>query len=46
VEQVVLPMLAQYEGVLSWRNDEINLLVPQGETELIQQLLESQSTGN
>ncbi len=46
VEQVVLPMLAQYEGVLSWRNGEINLLVPQGETELIQQLLESQLTGN
>lgn len=46
VEQVVLPMLAEYEGVLSWRNGEINLLVPQGDTELIQQLLESQATGN
>lgn len=46
VEQVVLPMLAEYEGVLSWRNGEINLLVPQGETELIQQLLESQQPGN
>lgn len=46
VEQVVLPMLAQYEGVLSWRNGEINLLVPQGETELIQQLLNSQQPGN
>ncbi len=44
VGQVVLPMLANYEGVLSWRNGEINLLVPQGETELIQQLLESQLT--
>ncbi|HPR34402.1 MAG TPA: hypothetical protein PKY64_01910 [Anaerolineaceae bacterium] len=42
VEQVVLPMLEEYEGVLSWRNGEINLLVPQGETELIQLLLESQ----
>jgi len=39
-------MLAEYEGVLSWRNGEINLLVPQGETELIQQLLESQQPGN
>ena len=46
VEQVVLPMLAEYEGVLSWRDGEINLLVPQGETELIQQLLDSQQTGN
>ena len=46
VEQVVLPMLAEYQGVLSWRNGEINLLVPKGETELIQQLLESQQTGN
>jgi len=46
VQQVVLPMLAEYEGVLSWRNGEINLLVPQGETELIQQLLESQQPGN
>lgn len=46
VEQVVLPMLTEYEGVLSWRNGEINLLVPQGETELIQQLLESQQPGN
>lgn len=46
VEQVVLPMLAEYEGVLSWRNGEINLLVPQGETELIQQLLESQLPAN
>jgi hypothetical protein len=46
VEQVVLPMLAEYEGVLSWRNGEINLLVPQGETELIQQLLESQQPDN
>lgn len=43
VEQVVLPMLAEYEGVLSWRNGEINLLVPQGETALIQQLLDSQN---
>ena len=46
VQQVVLPMLAEYEGVLSWRNGEINLLVPQGETELVQQLLESQQPGN
>ena len=46
VEQVVLPMLAEYEAVLSWRKGEINLLVPQGETELIQQLLESQQSGN
>jgi len=46
VEQVVLPMLTEYEGVLSWRSGEINLLVPQGETELIQQLLESQQPGN
>jgi len=46
VRQVVMPMLAEYEGVLSWRNGEINLLVPQGETELIQQLLESQQPGN
>jgi hypothetical protein len=46
VEQVVLPMLAEYEGVLSWRNGEINLLVPKGETDLIQQLLESQQPGN
>ncbi len=46
VEQVVLPMLAEYEAVLSWRNGEINLLVPQGETKLIQQLLESQQSGN
>ena len=46
VEQVVLPMLAEYEGVLSWRNGEINLLVPQGQAELIQQLLESQSPAN
>lgn len=46
VEQVVLPMLSEYEGVLSWRNGEINLLVPQGETELIQQLLNSQQPGN
>jgi len=46
VEQVVVPMLAEYQGVLSWRNGEINLLVPQGETELIQQLLESQQRGN
>jgi len=46
VEQVVLPMLAEYQGVLTWRNGEINLLVPKGDTELIQQLLESQQTGN
>ena len=46
VEQVVLPMLAEYESVLSWRNGEINLLVPQGETELTQQLLDSQQAGN
>ncbi len=46
VEQVVFPMLAEYEGVLSWRNGEINLLVPQSEKELIQQLLESQVTAN
>jgi len=46
VEQVVLPMLAEYESALSWRNGEINLLVPQGETELFQQLLESQQPGN
>ena len=42
VEQVVFPMLAEYESVLSWRNGEVNLLVPQGEKELILQLLESQ----
>ncbi len=46
VRQVVLPMLAQYQGVLSWRNGEINLLVPQSETELIQQLLDSQQPVN
>ncbi len=46
VEKVVLPMLAEYEGVLSWRNGEINLLVPQGETELIQKLLDSQLKSN
>lgn len=46
VEQVVLPMLEEYQAVLSWRNGEVNLLVPQGETELIQQLLDSQQTGN
>jgi hypothetical protein len=46
VEQVVLPMLAEYEGVLSWRNGEINLLVPQSEAALIQELLESQQPGN
>lgn len=42
VEQIVLPMLAEYQCVLSWRNGEINLLMPQGEIELIQLLLESQ----
>ena len=46
VEQVVLPMLAEYEGVLSWRNGEVNLLVPLGESDLIQQLLYSQQPGN
>ncbi len=46
VEQVVLPMLAEYESALSWRNGEINLLVPQGATDLIQQLLESQLPAN
>ena len=46
VQRVVLPMLAEYEGVLSWRNGEINLLVPQGQTELMQLLLESQIPGN
>lgn len=46
VEKVVLPMLSKYEGVLSWRNGEINLLVPQGETELVQELLSSQQPGN
>ena len=46
VEQVVFPLLAEYEAILSWRNGEINLLVPQGETKLIQQLLESQLPAN
>ena len=42
VEQVVLPILSEYEGVLSWRNGGINLLVPQGEEVLFQELLDSQ----
>ncbi|HZK17476.1 MAG TPA: hypothetical protein VFC66_04460 [Anaerolineaceae bacterium] len=46
VEQVVFPMLAEYESVLSWCNGEVNLLVPQGEKELILQLLESQVPAN
>jgi len=39
-------MFHDYKVVLSWRNGEINLLVPHGETELIQQLLDSQQPGN
>jgi len=46
VEQVVLRMFHDYKVVLSWRNGEINMLVPHGEKELIQKLLESQLTGN
>ena len=46
VEHVVLRMFHDYKVVLSWRNGEINLLVPHGETELIQQLLNSQQPGN
>ena len=46
VEQVGFPILAEYESVLSWRNGEVNLLVPQGEKELILQLLESQVPAN
>lgn len=46
VRQVVLPMLEEYEGVLSWRNGEVNLLVPIGEPELKQQLLDSQLPPN
>lgn len=46
VEKVVLRMFHNYKVVLSWRNGEINLLVPHSMPELIQQLLESQQPGN
>ena len=46
VEHVVLRMFHDYDVVLSWRNGEINLLVLEGETELMQQLVESQLPAN
>lgn len=42
VGKVLLPMLEQYTPVLSWRNGEVNLLVPNNQSELIEALEEPQ----
>lgn len=40
VRKVILPMLMDYQLALSWDNGEINLLIPNGEPELMEQLQE------
>lgn len=38
VEKVVIPMLNYYESARSWRNGEVNLLIPQGQPGLLEAL--------
>ncbi len=40
VRNVILPMLMDYQLALSWDNGEINLLIPNGKPELMQELSE------
>lgn len=44
VDNVILPMLMDYQLALSWKNGEINLLIPNGETELMERLQQIQTT--
>lgn len=39
VRNVILPMLMDYQLALSWDNGEINLLIPNGKPELMQELM-------
>ncbi len=38
VRNVILPLLMDYQLALSWDDGEINLLIPNGESELLQGL--------
>jgi len=38
VGKVLLPMLEEYEFAASWRSGEVNLLIPKGQPELLQEI--------